>query len=185
MSYAVSGSDEIIIPLDKAKTGALAARLSIVLALIVASTIVLSGTHDAARRALYMTMGVALIVLCGVILLLAVGRLLNPAPALVISARGITDNVMAGSKSFVSWDEIASVHIGTFSGRRFLFIVAKDVPGFIARQPAWKRPAMRADMNQLGTPISVSDALIPMPLEELQSRVIAHLQAAVPEPPRR
>ena len=63
--------------------------------------------------------------------------------------------VGGGVTHFVAWEEIASAYIETSTGKRFLCLVPKDVAGFLARQPGWKRWTMQQNVGLIGVPITV------------------------------
>ena len=183
MNDTNSDMGEMVVPLNKAKTAgvALCALVFVLLGVVIIAS---SSGHDAATTLFYIAIGLVSIVFFGMALFYAVGRLFNPTPAIEINARGITDNATAMGVGFVAWDEIASVHIGTTAGKRFLCLVPKDVPGFLARQPAWKRGVMRTNVSMVGAPITIAGTLMSTSLDELSSRVATYLRQGNPEPIR-
>ena len=181
MSYGNSGSDEIVVPLHKGKTMAVALG-SLAFVLTGIAMMAISGSHDGATRVYDVVVGLASILFFGLVFTYAASRLSSSSPTIVINARGITDNASAMGAGFVAWDEIASVHIGTTAGKRFLCLVPKDVPVFLARQPAWKRGAMEWNVSMVGAPITIAGTLTSISLDELQGLVMTHLRQAAPVP---
>jgi hypothetical protein len=104
-------------------------------------------------------LSVAFFGLCGSY---AVWRLVRPVPALVITQEGIWDNASAVGVGLIRWDEIAELRECQFRNQVFLGIVPKDLHTVLAKLPAWKRMAIKAN-GLLGTPsINIPQLALPM-----------------------
>lgn len=91
----------------------------------------------------------------------AMFRLVKPRPAVVIDQNGIEDNATAFGVGFLAWHEIAEMREFTSKGQTFLGIVPKDLDALLARQPRWKRAAIRFSLLTGGAPVNIPQTILP------------------------
>ena len=97
----------------------------------------------------------------------ALFRLARPRPAVVINSRGIVDNASALGVGLIEWGEIDQCHEYRFQNQVFLGIVPRDLEALLARLPAWKRSAIRANLLLGAAPVNIPQVVLPMKVSEL------------------
>ena len=127
------------------------------------------------------TLAVADVLFFGLCTLYALSRFLRPRPSLIVDDAGLTDNASGLGAGRLSWDEVEGVGIVTFMEKRFLVIFPWDPDAVIARQPAYKRVAMRANLGMIGSPVIIPGHTT-MPLEEMLAQVQTRLAASQTQP---
>jgi hypothetical protein len=94
-------------------------------------------------------------------------RLVRPAPAILITPRGIVDNASGVSVGLIPWDQIREVREYRVQGQVFLGIVPKDLDALLERQPRWKRAAIRANLSMGAAPVNVPQAALGVKVSDL------------------
>lgn len=94
-------------------------------------------------------------------------RLVRPAPAMIINARGIVDNASGVSVGLIPWDQIGEVREYRVQNQVFLGIVPKDLEALLEKQPRWKRAAIRANLSMGATPVNVPQAALGVKVSDL------------------
>ena len=117
--------------------------------------------------ALIATIGAASIVFFGLCGGYAVRRIARPEPAVVINGEGIVDNSSLLSVGLIRWDEIAELREYQFKRQTFLAVIPKDADRLLARQPAWKRSAIRANLAIGAAPVNIPQSVVPVRISEL------------------
>lgn len=111
--------------------------------------------------------GLAAIVFFGACGAYALYRIARSTPAVVINRRGILDNASAIGVGFLAWDDIAALREYRFSSQVFLGIVPKNLDALLARQPRWKRAAIRANLGLGADPVNIPQVVLPISVSEL------------------
>ncbi len=101
-------------------------------------------------------------------------RLIRPSPALRINEDGIYDNASLSGVGLIRWEEIAEIFVYSVVGQKTLGIVPLDWPALLARQPRYKQALMNANAGVAGAPINIPQAILPMPIEELQEKILSY-----------
>lgn len=109
-------------------------------------------------------------------------RLIRPSPALRINEDGIYDNASLGGVGLIRWEEIAEIFVYSLMGQKMLGIVPLDWPALLARQPRYKQALMNANAGVAEAPINIPQAILPMPVEELQEQILAYFSARPVKP---
>ena len=134
--------------------------------------VLLAGFQEGGRAILAcLLLSAADILFFGVAFLWSFRRLCVPTPALIIDTEGLYEDASVVGAGFVSWDEIASVHVPRMPWSRVLCLVPKDVDAFLKRQPMWKRGLMRQRARKMGAPIVISAIGLPLSFQEVRERV--------------
>lgn len=113
------------------------------------------------------TVAVASVAFFGACGAYALFRIARPTPAVVINSQGIVDNASAVSVGFIRWDEIDELREYRFQNQVFLGIVPRDLDAILARQPAWKRSAIRANLRLGAAPVNIPQGVLPMTVTDL------------------
>jgi hypothetical protein len=115
--------------------------------------------------------GVASILFFGFCCAYAIRRLIRPSPAVVIDRHGILDCASAVAVGFIAWEDVAELREYRFSNQTFLGIVPKNLDELAARQPAWKRRAIRANCALGAAPVNIPQTMLPMKVQDLLREV--------------
>ena len=91
--------------------------------------------------------------LCG---LIAVKKLFDNSPGLIINSEGILDNSSGVSAGIIPWGEIVGIGEHQVHKQKFISIQVKDPEKYVNNGSALKRMANRADIKLCGTPINIS-----------------------------
>jgi hypothetical protein len=73
-------------------------------------------------------------------------------PALVLSAKGLTDNSLAFPAGFIAWRDIEAVR----ANLRWVALQLRDESRMLARQPAWRRKLMRWNARRFGGDVLIN-----------------------------
>ena len=167
----VSSQSEIVIPASPRK---LLLILAGSLAFVAGGFWMLSvNDEDTLKRT---AVGIASIGFFGACGLYAVFRLVKPSPAVVINDRGIVDNASALSTGLTRWDEIEEIREYSYQNQVFLGIYPKDLEAWLAKRPAWKRSAIRANLLLGVAPANIPQVVLPMRVSELLKDIDARFQ---------
>jgi hypothetical protein len=121
--------------------------------------------------------GAAAIVLFGACGIVVIVRIVRPTPAVVINDKGILDNASALGAGFIAWDEIADLREYRFNSQVFLGIFPKQLDAILARQSAWKRQAIRANLALGAAPINIPQVVLPITVTELLREIRRRFRA--------
>lgn len=120
------------------------------------------------------TWAVADVLFFGSCVLLALERLLEPRPVLIIDNLGIADNASAVGAGFIAWEEIAGASLRDLGASRFLVTSLRDPRAVLARQSPIRRGVMAANSGIVGSPVTIPGNTT-TPLEEIREHVRARL----------
>lgn len=157
-----SASDELIVPASRVKLVATALGAT---GFVVAGAWLLLLARE--KGVVFAVIGLATVAFFGLCGLYAIRRLVRPTPAVVVNQRGILDNASALGVGFMRWDEIAELQEYRFRNQVFLGIVPTNLDALLAKQPAWKRSAIRANLRLGAAPVNIPELLLPLKVSEL------------------
>lgn len=120
--------------------------------------------------------GFATVVFFGACGAYALFRIAKPTPAVVINRQGILDNASATGVGFIAWDEIDELREYRFKNQIFLGIVPRDLDALLAKQPAWKRGAIRANLKLGAAPVNIPQVVLPMSVSHLLHEIEARFR---------
>ena len=124
-------------------------------------------------------LGVASITLFGLFGLFIARKLRDPAPGLVVSAAGFTDNASGLAAGPIAWAEVAGLDELQLLGQRFVVVHLRDPAAFIARQPnPFKRRLLETNLKSYGSPVFISANTLQCTHAELKDVLAAGLAAA-------
>ena len=101
----------------------------------------------------YAVAGIAFFGLCAIV---AVIKLCDRRPGLVIDAEGILDNASGLSAGRIPWCDIKSFAVSTVQKQRFLTIEVHDPGKYVRRAHPWKRPFVELNAKHYGSPVQIS-----------------------------
>ncbi|MEM7765695.1 MAG: STM3941 family protein [Pseudomonadota bacterium] len=102
------------------------------------------------------TIGIVAIVFFGFCAIFAFRKLLDSAPALIISSEGLVDNASGLAPGAIRWSEIADIGEYMVQGQRFIAILLVDPEPFVEKGSRLTRMLARANAGMSGTPVNIS-----------------------------
>lgn len=158
--YADTGG-KLTIPLSKGKLGliALGAIAFVPLCLWVVALDDASIVHRALAG-----LGIPLFAVCGV---LAVRKLFDTRPGLILDSQGFTDNASANPAGFVPWTDVTDFHVVTIRRQRSLTVVVRNPEEYINRGGKLRQYLNRANTRMVGSPIAISANSLKICFEDL------------------
>lgn len=101
--------------------------------------------------------GIASIGVFGVFSVVAVKKLADKKPGLIIDETGITDNASGASAGHIPWSDITEIKTIQVFDQKFVMIAVADPNKYIERQTnALRRKAMQMNLKSNGSPINIS-----------------------------
>jgi hypothetical protein len=101
-------------------------------------------------------------------------RLIRPSPALRINEEGIYDNASLSSVGLIRWQEISDLVVYELMGQKTLGIIPFDWPALLSKQSRYKQMLLKANADLAAAPINIPQAILPMPVEELQEKILSY-----------
>lgn len=92
-------------------------------------------------------------------------------PVVEIGPAGIVDNASGVGAGLIRWEEIQAIYPFTFMGQQSLGIVPHDERAILSRHGSLKRAIMRINKRLVGTPISIPQVALPLPIIELAQQI--------------
>lgn len=114
----------------------------------------------------------------GACVVVVLPRIFSPRPALTLTAEGIEDTSAAVTPGFVFWKDIIGFSYWSHQGQRGLCVHLRDPERYLDNLPVVKRNLLRANIGLVGTPWTIMQGNISIPLETLEQSMearIAHL----------
>ncbi len=115
--------------------------------------------------------GVVFFGACGAV---AVRKLLDDRPGLVIGPEGVTDHASGVAAGLVPWRDITGIESHVLQGQRFVVLRLRDPARYAGRGNALVRMLHRANTRMVGSPVSISANALKISYDEL----LATLDAA-------
>ena len=101
-------------------------------------------------------LGLVSIVMGGLGGFVAIRKLFDPSPGLIIDELGITDNSSAFSAGFIPWKDIIGFEIRQIHSQRILYVLLSDPEKYIARFKPLKRALLGANMKIAASPVAIT-----------------------------
>ena len=102
--------------------------------------------------------------LCGIVALL---KLLDRAPGLVIDDAGLVDNSSGISAGRIPWSDIKGFAVSTIQKQRILTIEVHDPDKYVQRASPWMRPFVAANAKYFGSPVQISSNALKIDFDTL------------------
>ncbi|MDO9417921.1 STM3941 family protein [Pararhizobium sp.] len=125
-------------------------------------------------------MGLASILLFGIFGVIALKKLFETGPALVLSPQGILDASSGVSAGFVPWSDITASSIFTIRNQKILVIHVADPEPYIRRHNALMRFVARQNLAMCGSPVTISATSLKISFDTLCETFKAYAMAHVP-----
>jgi hypothetical protein len=102
--------------------------------------------------------------LCGAV---ALRKLIDNRPGLVMSDAGFIDNASAVSAGFVPWSDVADLRLYELRKQKMLVIVMADTGKYVERGNAFRRMLNRANAHLCGSPVVIASTALKISFDEL------------------
>lgn len=106
-------------------------------------------------RSVLAAVGWLSVVVFALALLVLVGRLVRPRPALVLDELGFTDTATASAAGRVAWSEVTRVGTSGAGQQRLLVVDVRDEQALLERLPAGRRRLTAASRAVTGHPVNI------------------------------
>lgn len=120
---------------------------------------------------LVQAVGWVCIIFFGLALVVALRKLADNRPGLVISDVGIEDNSSGVAAGLIPWIEIQGLDVSMVQSQQFLTIRVINPEKYLERGNFIKRLASRANLKYYGSPIQISASALQLDFEELVALV--------------
>lgn len=105
-------------------------------------------------------------------------KLIDPAPGLVLDARGLTDNTSALSAGFIPWSDIIGFEVRRIQRQRILYVLLDDPHAFVSKFGPIKRMLLKANMRMSSSPVAITSNALSISFDELTALVERHFAAS-------
>lgn len=95
-------------------------------------------------------------------------KIFNNKIGLTIDDNGVTDNSGILSIGFINWNEITEIKTATYENSKFLLVFVKDPAIALNNAKGLKKKMMEGNMNNYGTPLSISPNTLKCNFDELE-----------------
>jgi hypothetical protein len=119
--------------------------------------------------------GIPVFALCAIAALL---RLVDPRPALIIDAQGITHRASILSPGAIRWADISRLEKVVSNNQELIAVHLKDVDAFTRNLALPKRLFMRMNAKTGHAPITIPKTILPIGLDPIYELMCAYLGAA-------
>jgi hypothetical protein len=96
---------------------------------------------------------------------------LDKNATLIITDKGLADNLSIFSCGELHWNEIAGVRVVSRLDTNLLVILVKNPSEIISKQSLWKKLVLNSFFKNYGSPVIISERKIPLPIHELRDIV--------------
>jgi hypothetical protein len=165
---------EIRIPMSRFKTG-LAAVVACVFAVGGLGMFCVS-VFGAAQLWTTAAIGLVSVLFFGPLAVLAVRKLFDSRPGLVIDSQGIFDNSSSVAAERILWSEITAIGASFVVGQRFVSVHVADPERFLTQGTRLQRFLRRRNMELVGTPITISANGLAMRFNKLEATLVRYFE---------
>jgi hypothetical protein len=151
--------EKVVIPFSKAK---LAAFTLLLLALVAAFAYLIVHPDGFRRHSpgFVQTVGIIGALVFGVLSLLAIARLFDRRPGLVVDRQGLIDRTTHLGVGRINWTEVRDLRIVKMRMNKFLVIDVHDPDRFLDRGNVLQRLLRAGNLRAQGSPIALSSNLL-------------------------
>lgn len=123
--------------------------------------------------------GYASIIFFGLCSLIAIRKLSDNKPGLIIDDLGLTDNSSGVSGGRIPWTDISHISVIEIQRRKIIMLQVNNPQDYIGRQTnGLKRKLMKINLNKFGSPISISSNALKISFTELHKLLVDNFEAA-------
>lgn len=112
----------------------------------------------------------------GLCALVAVRKLFEKKPGLILDSTGILDNSSGVAAGLVHWSEITGFDIFQVHGARSLVVKVSDPDKYVHRGGAIKRALNKANLHLCGSPIAITSSSLKIDFDDLLQLCDAYLK---------
>lgn len=113
--------------------------------------------------------GIVAIVFFGACGVVAVRKLFDSAPGLVLNRQGFTDNSSGISVGFVPWSEVSRIEEHQIQKQKLISIIIDSPEKYMNLGNVVQRKARQANLKICGTPVSISSKTLKIKHGELRA----------------
>lgn len=114
----------------------------------------------------------------GIIAFFLLKKMRDPAPGLVITAEGFSDNSSGLVAGQVPWADVTGIRELELMGQKMVLVVLRDPAAYINQQTnPFKRQLMKTNLNSYGSPINISANALECSYPELLNIFTSQLRA--------
>lgn len=110
---------------------------------------------------------------CG---LIAIRKMLDNKPGLIITAIGFDDNSSGAAAGFIPWSDVTAVTTYAIAGQKILVVKVRDLKKYNQRGNTFKRFINRMNTRLCGSPIAIAPNTLDASLDELLALFQSHLR---------
>lgn len=96
---------------------------------------------------------------------------INNKPAIILSSKGMTDNISYAKAGFIDWEKIDYIDIQKLGGKQNLIVHLHDKQVVLKRVGGWKNFILEDVIKKTGSPLAFSPVYADFELEELKERM--------------
>lgn len=113
----------------------------------------------------------------GVGSMVAAKKLLDRQPGLMLDEQGIWYNTGVGAPREVRWANVRGFEVLDINRTRVLLVLVNNPQELLDQQRGWQQRLMRLNLQQYGTPYSISSTVLQIDFDELVKTVIDYYRA--------
>jgi hypothetical protein len=123
--------------------------------------------------------GYASIIFFGLCALIAVRKLADNRPGLIIDALGLSDNSSGVSGGQIPWTDILNISVIEIQKQKIIMLEVNNPQDYIGRQTnGFKRKLMKINLNKFGSPLSISSNALKISFADLHKLLVDNFEAA-------
>ena len=117
--------------------------------------------------------GYASIIFFGLCALIAMRKLFDNRPGLVIDDLGLSDNSSGVSSGQILWTDILNISVIEIQRQKIIMLQVNNPQDYINRQTnIFKRKLMKINLNKFGSPLSISSTALKISFVELHKLLV-------------
>jgi hypothetical protein len=101
---------------------------------------------------------------CG---LVALKKLIDTQPGLIVNELGVKDNSSVASVGVIPWADVLDVQPSFVSGQKFVSLMMRDPEAYAERGNALQKRLARMNIKLVGTPVNISANTLKISFDEL------------------
>jgi hypothetical protein len=121
--------------------------------------------------------GLAVMVFSVTAIVVALPKMFDSFPGLVIDDRSLTDNASVFGAGFIPWSDIAGIKVQEIKSQRVLYVLLKDPSSYIDTLNPVKRVLLKAVQYVAPSPVGISVSSLSIKFDDLVALVSARLGA--------
>lgn len=114
-------------------------------------------------------LGAAAVLFFGGCAVVAVRKMLDKRPGLVLNSEGVVDNASGVSAGLIPWAEVLGTDVFEMQKQKMLIVMVSDPEKYIARGGALRQTMNRANFKMVGSPVAIPSNTLRISFPELVS----------------